>query len=235
VGDQNRFATLKETGGEIVDITGITRAFIKTEFTEAGMLSEDKVPLRINGVFDYYSAEGQKLFGGFYTAGSFQDGKAAVQTDKAWGIIGEDGKFIMEPKFEDIKLNSCGRFNSNGIMAAKLSGRYGLYDMSFKRIGDFGCDDMDIPTEDGLIAFRQNDLWGFVNAAGEVVIEPSWEDAKSFSNGFAAVCKDGLWGFINKNNELLIDLQFNSADYFTSAQTCVVSRSEKSYKLIKLV
>jgi len=38
-----------------------------------------------------------------------------------------------------------------------------------------------------LIAFKNNNKWGFVNEEGKIVIEPQYDNAKSFSYGLAAV------------------------------------------------
>jgi len=40
---------------------------------------------------------------------------------------------------------------------------------------------------------------------GNVVIEPQYEEAKAFSNGYAGVKKDGKWGFINAENQFQME------------------------------
>jgi hypothetical protein len=87
----------------------------------------------------------------------------------------------------------------------------------------------------GYIAFSNGDKWGFINTEGIVVIEPQYEDAKSFSNGLAAVQVDGKWGYINAENKLVIRNQFVFADYMTQAGSCMISEDEGSYKLLTLV
>ena len=91
-----------------------------------------------------------------------------------------------------------------------------------KQANKFTASNMDICMSDGLIAFEKDGKWGFVNTAGKTVIEPTYENAKSFSKGLAAVCKNGKWGFINNSNELVIDYQFAGADYFNSNGSCMV-------------
>lgn len=78
-----------------------------------------------------------------------------------------------------------------------------------------------------MIAFKNNNKWGFVNEEGKIVIEPQYDNAKSFSYGLAAVYSKGKWGFIDKNNEVVIDYQFkdtdsNAAYYFNSNGSCYV-------------
>ena len=77
-------------------------------------------------------------------------------------------------------------------------------------------------TRDGLIAICKNGKWGFVNTSGEVIIKPTYDEARSFSNGVAAVKKDDKWGFINKDNKLVIDFQFTDVGYMGLNGLCPV-------------
>ena len=57
-----------------------------------------------------------------------------------------------------------------------------------------------------------NNLWmdpcGFVNLKDKVVIEPQWEDARDFHEGYAAVQQKGKWGWLDKTG-LHIDPQLS--------------------------
>ena len=96
----------------------------------------------------------------------------------------------------------------------------------------FSCDNMDIPTKDGIIAYMANGKWGFVDTKGKVVIEPECDRAKSFSDGLAAVCKDGLWGFIDREGNIAIAYQYLDADYFSLKGGCMVRTSPECWKLL---
>ena len=54
------------------------------------------------------------------------------------------------------------------------------------------------------------------------MIDPTYDEAKSFSNGLAAVRKGDQWGFINKENKLVIDYQFTDTGYMDSNGICPV-------------
>jgi len=60
--------------------------------------------------------------------------------------------------------------------------------------------------------FRGN--WGFIDTNGNWAIQPEFDKARDFSNGFAAVNKNGQWGFIDQNGNLVIPPQFDSAKDF---------------------
>ena len=59
-----------------------------------------------------------------------------------------------------------------------------------------------------LYPIRENGLWGYMNRAGEVVIEPQWMKAETFSGGVAIVEADGEQkdgqGLIRTNGEYIL-------------------------------
>ncbi|MBR6090967.1 MAG: WG repeat-containing protein, partial [Anaerolineaceae bacterium] len=52
-------------------------------------------------------------------------------------------------------------------------------------------------TAPALYLIRENGLWGYMNQAGEVVIEPQWITAEAFSDGWAIVESDEGNGLID--------------------------------------
>lgn len=77
---------------------------------------------------------------------------------------------------------------------------------------------------EGLVVVRKGDKWGYVNQAGEVVIELQWDYAVSFSEGMAVVKKDDKWGYISQDGEIVIDLQWNIAWSFNEGLAWVRKR-----------
>ena len=58
---------------------------------------------------------------------------------------------------------------------------------------------------------------------GNVILEPIYDGAKSFSNGLAAVQNEsGRWGFIDKNGRLAVDFEYTDAGYFDDNGFCPV-------------
>ena len=57
--------------------------------------------------------------------------------------------------------------------------------------------------------------YGFIDKSGKVVIEPQFDGASNFSEGFAQVEKDDKWGFIDKNGKVVIEPQFDWVSYFS--------------------
>ena len=111
-----------------------------------------------------------------------------------------------------------------------------MFDTNFKQIGNFEADDIDICVNAEHIAFQKNGKWGFVNAKGKVVLEPQYAKAKSFANGYAAVCNENaLWGFINEEYALVIDYQYKDAFYFSQQETCMVSTADGFVQMLRFM
>ncbi len=220
----------------LLDGYGVTRARFDFDVEEAGTYSSETgyTPVKINGKWKYVNLDGEFLPGEYQTAGCFKNGKAAVQKNNSWYLIDNEGKKVSDD-YEEIRLDLSGSYLQGDVIIAKSNGSYSIYDTSFKKIGDFSCDDIDICLQNGLIAYKKEKKWGFVNIKGEVVCEPTYKCAKSFSNGMAAVSDGKKWGFINNNNQLVIDYQFIDTDYFNSDNYCMVSLEEGAYQLMYLI
>ena len=62
-------------------------------------------------------------------------------------------------------------------------------------------------------------LWGVMPMQADaytvttnVIIEPQYEDAKTFGDGYAAVKVDGKWGFINEEGQMVVEPQYDWAN-----------------------
>lgn len=65
-----------------------------------------------------------------------------------------------------------------------------------------------------LIPYRSGAKWGFASPDGRVVINPKYDDAQWFSEGFAAVKVGSKWGYINKSGALVIPARYTVAKSF---------------------
>lgn len=200
----------------------------------AGVVNEDFIAICEKGVYAYYNIREDKQFGQYQMAGTFIDGNAAVRMNGKWGIVDTKGDTVVEPSYDDILLDSQGRYINQSVILAKRDGKYHLLDSKWNPVNDFSCDNADMVTEDGIFAYSVNGKWGFADTKGNVIIEPTYEGAKSFSNGLAAVCIKGVWGFINRDRTIVIPCQFLDADYFNIDGGCMIRTTEESWKLLLL-
>lgn len=53
--------------------------------------------------------------------------------------------------------------------------------------------------------------WGFVDSTGKLIIKNTYDNAREFEDGLAAICKQGKWGYIDHTNTMVIQPQFRSA------------------------
>jgi hypothetical protein len=60
------------------------------------------------------------------------------------------------------------------------------------------------PSE-GLLATERNNKWGFIDKYGNEIIEFKYEDAFSFSEGFARVKINGIWVVIDRTGKVIFD------------------------------
>lgn len=223
VGLSNSDGVVVITGKDsrIMDADRMVMGIFDGKVTDSGLFSEGLIPACIDGKYAFYDEFAEKKFGDYEMAGCFQNGKAAVKSDGKWMLIDSKGKTVSD-EYEEIVLDSQGRYLVGDMFLAKKKGEYGLFDKKLHEKIKLDCSDTDILTKDGLIAFCKGDKWGFVNTDGKVVIKPEYKKAKSFSNGLAAVFDGDKWGFINKRNVLVIDYGFVDAGYMGADGNCPV-------------
>ncbi|HWV19094.1 MAG TPA: WG repeat-containing protein [Rhodocyclaceae bacterium] len=71
------------------------------------------------------------------------------------------------------------------------------------------------PFSDGLAAVRVNGLYGFINAAGTMVIAPRFQNAGPFAGEYAEVRLDGSTGIVNRSGKIVVAPQFRRIIPFT--------------------
>jgi len=221
----------------LIDLQGIPRGRYTINAERSGMYSTQSsiLPLHTPDGWIYITRDGEKLPGVFEMASSFVNREAAVKFAGAWHIIDEKGEVIEETEFTNIKFDLRGAHIQGGLVLAKKNGTYQLYNDSLDPISDSVFDDIDISLNGEPIAFSSGGKWGYIDNSGNVLLEPIFEDAKSFSNGLAAVKYNGLWGFINRGFVIAIEPQFEFAHYLTSSGSSIVREpGDHMYRIMTL-
>lgn len=216
----------------LIDEKEVVQGILKFNPTAAGIYSEGLIAIKDDKSFGYYNSLGDKQFGEYNLAGAFVDGVAAVQKDGKWFLIDNKGKEVSSEKFEDIIIQENGTHLKDGVMIAKKDGTYKIY-RDGKATGSYS--DADIITDDNMIAVCKDGKWGFVDLEGKEIIAPKYKEAKSFSNGLAAVSDGEKWGFIDSAGNQVIDYLFYGGDYFNDEGCCMVETGqETTWQLISL-
>lgn len=150
-------------------------------------------------------------------------GTAATGNRSYTAVIDREGKRITTQPFISIQPFY------QGYWAVKIKGSYGFNSDK----DEWGLVDTKgtlyaprYPREpilrEGLIAFEQDSLFGFMDVQGKVVIKPTYKRANGFVEGLAAVQNhEKLWGFINRKGEMVIKPTFMSTSYFNDGVAVV--------------
>lgn len=221
-----------EARAYLIDEKEVVQGILKFAPTAAGVFSENLIAIKDDKSYSYYNSLGDKQFGEYDAAGAFVNGVAAVQKDGKWFLIDNKGKEVSSEKYEDIILQANGTHLKDGVMIAKKDGTYKIY-RDGKASGNYS--DADIITDDNMIAVCKDGKWGFVDLEGKEILAPKYKDAKSFSNGLAAVSNGEKWGFIDTAGNLVIDYLFYGGDYFNAEGCCMVETGQgTTWQLISL-
>ncbi len=69
---------------------------------------------------------------------------------------------------------------------------------------------------------------GFIDETGKLVIQPQWDFALPFQNGFSQICKNKFWGFINKAGAIISDPQWTHVRDFENGYSEVSKNNQNA-------
>lgn len=174
------------------------------------------------------------------SVGDFEDGVAWAQKDDLYGVIDVHGNVLSSYSWYNISRFKDGfclvaaknanwenysdplyllvLMNNKGELVNN-NGWFSFGSVSHEDILDYfnGLDSKPPVFSNGLISVSNENGFGFMNQAGEVVIDTKYEAAKEFSNGLAAVSLGKKWGFINTLGETVIPLKYSEVTPFTDS------------------
>lgn len=197
------------------DLYGIDEAGAEDVYA----LSSSRVLAKYDGKYSYYNYDFESLTNGnhqYLGITSNHDGVAAVQTESGWGIITDSGDVVVDFTLKDVAVNSLNTAFMGGHAMVKGSQGWYLADTQGNALTEQFYTDARAPeSAEGYIAVADNSgKWGFIDTTGTLIIACQYDDAKSFSNGVAAVCLGKRWEYISKQNKTVIDLSLDMAQPF---------------------
>lgn len=207
----------KKAEWEMIDSSGNKRRVLPEDvdpdgIQSVGNFSGGVYPIETKqGSYSYYKENGALWKDGFSFAGTFWDGYLVVLDGTGYHFMNNKGE-QSGGSFEKIAMDEL----SVGMRQKRFFGMngnaYQMYTDSGKAVGSGSWQDAVPFSETGKYAAVENDgKWGFVDTKGNMVIEPQYEAARSFSYGFAAVKSNGKWGFIDTKGKMCIDPVFDEA------------------------
>ncbi|MCI8530167.1 MAG: hypothetical protein HFH82_13615 [Lachnospiraceae bacterium] len=214
--------------GFFVDTDGNKVFVADTEetVTELGVMSSSGIYAVNNGKeWNYYNQSGELVAGGFQEASTMANGLAACKTDGGWQIYDTSGQVHIDGYYDDVLADEKHMVYRNERLFVKAGDSYRMIDAFGNQIGMDTFEDGKIFYESTYAAVKKDGKWGFIDKDGNWFIAPTYEDARSFSNGYAAVRMNGQWGFINMDQELCIPCQFTDAKDFTANGTVFVQKN----------
>ena len=123
----------------------------------------------------------------------FKGEKVSLKEELKYTLIDTTGSFLFEPQFDFI-----GEYG-NGLCPVLIGSQpqeLVLYPDKYESLSVKGG------------------KWGFINREGEMKINPIYDEAKPFKNGYAPVRKGNLWSYIGSGGGHLTGYEFVWAGYF---------------------
>ena len=133
--------------------------------------------------------------------------------EKADLYIAEDENFnsnILDSNFDVKQTGILIEINStSGYFELRQNDEYKYYNFKFEEKNK-----TEILSNHTLYLDKKDNLYGYVDKDGNVVVEYMYDDATEQNEyGFAAVKKDGKWGAINNKGEVVQEPTYNLDDY----------------------
>ncbi len=161
----------------------------------------------------------------------FYNGLAKVSIDGKFGFVDEMGRFIITPKFEEVRPFD---FDPE-ISVGKLAGKWGHINRQgnfiFPIYGDLYFNHNTFDRRFGSLAMvKIKDKYGFIDRQGNLVVPPKYDEIvdNTPNNGYGiSSYYDSLynekiaparignkWGYINTKGTIQIPIKFDNADSF---------------------
>lgn len=145
---------------------------------------------------------------------SFSEGLAAVKSGIKWGYMDAEGKVVVPLQWEAVNSFSEGvaavQVNSSTMPHIIDKSGQKLFDIPFgtKYIGPFS---------EGLAKVAQNNLGGYMDKTGKMVIPAKYLNLGDFKNGMAIVVNTAnRYGFVDKTGKEVITPTYDGAGNFSA-------------------
>ena len=233
--------------GQVVRIPGLDGTGFSEEMepTENGYL----YPAGKDGLWGYVSADGRwQIEPRYQKAGPFCENRAQVAlSENRMACIDPQGQVLYSWSNALSFLSGdkrVGRYGDGIALRYQATGQPTVYldflDLQGQVIAagipvDAACLEPELFFGDGDGAFYRETLcfserllpaslngkYGYLNSAGQWVIEPVYEAARPFSEGLAAVCREGKYGYIDQSGNEVIPCRYERAQPFREGLAAV--------------
>lgn len=160
-------------------------------------------------------------------ASNYTYGVAAVKKGEKWALINTEDQLITEFIFDEIVLDEFDTCLNGGVVFVKQNDKYHMVNAEGQKISDKSFDAVYPFASSEPAAVCISGKWGFVDTAGNMVIEPTYENAKSFNLGLGAVCIEGQWGYISTAGVIRIEPEFEDCLPFAANGIAAVKLNDR--------
>jgi hypothetical protein len=188
----------------------------------------------------------------FTYAGDFMSGLAfacvpvSSSTDPLCGYINHAGQFAIQPRFRPAGYGDFSRFTDgvapvgtdDGVVLIDKTGEI-LTARPFFYIHELsdGLASVRI-TKPGVVPVpgkvgAQDQLFGFIDTSGRIVVEPIYRSSLRFQEGLAGISvQPGGWGYVDAAGRVVIDFKFAEVTPFSGGVATVKDRASKKWSVI---
>lgn len=216
------------------DTSGARRLVLSKQYSYLGSFSGGYAVAKYKDRYGYLDEEGNPHQFKYDRTYPFVGSYAVAESGGTFVLLDQSFQTVTELEFDEAVSDVYGNLVHHGIILGKKAGKYRLYNEKGERIGTAEYDEIAFPQETGApIAYRDGEKWGFLSPTGEVLIEPVYDGAVSFSEQMAAVKTEAGWGYINEAQEFIIEPEFQSATAITANGSAWVTNNS-GYHLLQL-
>ena len=216
-----------------IDVKGNKKLVGDNTYQYLGSFGDGLAPAQRDGKYGYIDTEFHEQMFELDYAGAFANGVAAVKKGDKWALINCKLKNITDFTYDEILVDSYGYCSLFDRITVRTGDKYFFVDHDGKQIGATYDGAAMVAANDGYAAVKVGSQWGFADAKGELVIQPQYENARSFSLGLAPVEENDRWGYINTDGELVVEEKYFDAGVFSpDGAACVKSVAAWSFLVL---
>lgn len=179
--------------------------------------------------FGYIDTNGKVIAAPVYDeALVFAYGRGAVAHNNNWGFVNKQGKEIIALKYSSVRA-----FGPNGLACVSVlkPANAGTQNGSD---GEEGVEVVVEVSEAESYNYYDENLYGFIDTAGSIVINAAYRYAKDFHEGLDVVTdRNGKKGYINENGKYVIQPKYRTASDFHNGYAMISEGYEQGHFINK--
>jgi len=202
----NRATIIDKTGKDL-----LPQDYELKEVTSGGAMALKRSNKGPND-YSFFNKSGQKVSGGYSSAGRFADGMARVQKDDKWGYVNESGVLVIPCQY---KTSDEPRDGYVTVWTSNKDGSldYTIFDKAGRVTGTCHWEGFMNNAGNGCFKTKSNasgrERYGFIDYRGKEIVPCKYRAVTDFSGGVAAVQNfEGKWGFVNTTGAEIIPCKF---------------------------